>query len=97
MVAMSKIARVEAFVVSQKLRRSFHFSQLGYDRCAVCLVRVTTDDGRHGWGEGYGPADVVRAGVECFAPHSEDGEPLLTGALWHQVHRRGFDFAEAAE
>ncbi len=43
---MSTLARVEAFVVSQKLRRSFHFSQWGYDRRTVCLVRVTAVDGR---------------------------------------------------
>ena len=90
---MPTIARVEAFVVSQKLRRSFHFSQWGYDRRTVCLVRVTTDDGRHGWGEGYGPADVVRAGVEFFAPHITGGDPLLTGALWQRMHARGLDFA----
>ncbi|MBL9200324.1 MAG: mandelate racemase/muconate lactonizing enzyme family protein [Opitutaceae bacterium] len=89
---MSTIARVEAFVVSQPLRRPFHFSQWGFDRRAVCLVRVTTDDGRHGWGEGYGPADVVRAGVEFFAPHVLGGDPLRTGALWQRMHARGLDF-----
>lgn len=90
---MSTIARVEAFVVSQKLRRSFHFSQWGYDRRAVCLVRVTTADGRHGWGEGYGPADVVCACVEFFTPHLIGGDPLRTGALWQVMHARGADFA----
>lgn len=90
---MSTIARVEAFVVSQKLRRSFHFSQWGYDRRAVCLVRVTASDGRHGWGEGYGPADVVRAGVEFFGPLLIGGDPLRTGALWQVMHARGADFA----
>ncbi len=90
---MSTIARVEAFVVSQKLRRSFYFSQWGYDRRAICLVRITDTDGRHGWGEGYGPADVVRAGVEFFAPLLAGGDPLRTGALWQRMHARGADFA----
>lgn len=90
---MSTIARVETFVVAQKLRRSFHFSQWGYDRRAVCLVRVTDTDGRHGWGEGYGPADVVRAGVEFFSPLVAGGDPLRTGALWQRMHARGADFS----
>ena len=90
---MAKIARVEAFVVSQALARSFHFSQWRYDRRAVCLVRVTTDDGRYGWGEGYGPAAVVRAGVEFFAPLIIGGDPLQTGALWQTMQARGQDFA----
>lgn len=90
---MSTIARVEAFVVSQKLRRSFHFSQWGYDRRAVCLVRVTTADGRYGWGEGYGPAIVVRAGVEFFAPLLVGGDPLRSSTLWQRLHARGADFA----
>ena len=64
---MPTIAQVETFVVSQKLRRSFHFSRCVCDRRAVCLVRVTAADGRDGWGEGYGPADAVRASVELFA------------------------------
>lgn len=90
---MSTIARVETFVVSQKLRHPFHFSQWGFDHRAVCLVRVTADDGRYGWGEGYGPADVVRAGVEFFAPLILGGDGLRTGALWQQMHARGHDFA----
>lgn len=90
---MSTIARVEAFVVAQKLRRPFHFSQWGFAHRSICLVRVTADDGRYGWGEGYGPADVVRAGVEFFAPLILGGDPLHTGALWQRMHARGHDFA----
>ncbi|MEO6246423.1 MAG: mandelate racemase/muconate lactonizing enzyme family protein, partial [Opitutaceae bacterium] len=91
--AMAKIARVEAFVVAQALARGFHFSQWRVDRRAVCLARVTTDDGCHGWGEGYGPAEVVRAGVEFFAPLLIGADPLLNAALWQRMHARGLDFA----
>lgn len=90
---MPTIARLETFVVSQALQRRFHFSQWHYDRRTVCLVRVTTDDGRYGWGEGYGPADGVRAGIGFLAPQLVGSDPLQTGTLWQHMHRRSLDFA----
>lgn len=90
---MPAIARIETFVVSQALQRSFSFSQWHYDRRAVCLVRITTDDGRYGWGEGYGPAEVVRAGIGFLAPLLVGSDPVQNGTLWQHMHRRSLDFA----
>ena len=36
------IERIETYVVEQRLKQPFYFSQWEYDRRAVCLVRVTT-------------------------------------------------------
>ena len=88
----AKISRVEAFVVSQKLERVFAFSQWRYAQRSVCLVRVTTESGHYGWGEGYGPAEVVRSGIEFFAPLLTGGDPLQTGTLWQRMHLRALDF-----
>jgi D-galactarolactone cycloisomerase len=57
----------------------------------VCLVKITTDDGTHGWGEGYGPATVVRAGVEFLARLLLGGDALATGAHWQRLHLRTLD------
>ena len=61
MSARTKIEKIETFVVEQRLRKPFYFSQWEYDRRSICLVRIITDDGTYGWGEGYGPAEVVQA------------------------------------
>ena len=63
-----RIVRIEPFVVSQRLQKPFSYSQWEYDRRTICLVRVTADDGTYGWGEGYGPATVIKAGIEFLAP-----------------------------
>jgi len=88
-----KIEKVETFVIEQWLRKPFHFSQWEYDRRSVCLVRITTDDGTYGWGEGYGPAEVVQAGVRFLSPLIQGRNPLHTATLWQEMYRRSLDYA----
>jgi D-galactarolactone cycloisomerase len=90
---MPRISRIETFVVTQRLQKPFSYSQWEYDRRTVCLVRVTSDDGTYGWGEGYGPAPVIRSGIEFLAPLLIDRDPLATGAAWQVMHTRVLDFA----
>jgi D-galactarolactone cycloisomerase len=88
-----RIVRIEPFVVSQRLQQPFSYSQWEYDRRTVCIVRVTADDGTYGWGEGYGPATVIRAGIEFLTPLLLDRDPLANGALWEAMQVRVADFA----
>jgi len=88
-----RIARVQTFVVEQRLEQPFYFSQWEYDRRAICLVKITADDGSYGWGEGYGPANVVAAGVEYLSQYVLGKDPLHEGALWQEMHRRSQDYA----
>ena len=90
---MPRISRIEPFVVTQRLQKPFSYSQGEYDRRTVCLVRVTSDEGAYGWGEGYGPAAVVRAGIEFLTPLLLERDPLATGALWQAMSGRVLDFA----
>lgn len=90
---MPLIARVETFVVAQRLARPFYYSQAGYEQRSVCLVKITDEAGVHGWGEGYGPAPVVRAGIEFLAPLLLGGDALATSAHWQRLHLRAFDYA----
>lgn len=87
------IATIETFVVRQHLARPFYFSQWQYDQRAACLVKVTTAGGQYGWGEGYGPAEVIAAGIEFFTPFVIGQDPLATSTVWQTLYRRGLDFA----
>lgn len=87
------IDRIDTYIVEQKLEQPFYFSQWDYDTRSVCLVKVTDNDGVYGWGEGYGPAGVVKAGVEFLSPFLFGGDPLQSETLWQLMHRRSFDFA----
>jgi D-galactarolactone cycloisomerase len=88
-----KISTIEPFVVSHKLKEAFFFSQWHYDTRTICLVKITCDDGSFGWGEGYGPAHVIKAGVEFFEPLLIGQNPLETDRLWQTMYVRSLDYA----
>ncbi len=88
-----KITGIEAFVAEERLHTPFYFSQFGFDRRQLCLVRVTAEDGSYGWGEGYGPAKVIRAGIEFLTPLALGENPLYVEAIWNKLHLRALDYA----
>lgn len=88
-----KINKVETFVLSDKLEESFFFSQWEYSERRICIVKVTTDDGLVGWGEGYGPADVIQAGIKTITPLLIGKNPLEQETLWFDMYRKTLDYA----
>lgn len=88
-----RIEHVETYVAAQRLETPFYFSQFGFDKRQTCLVKVIAEDGTYGWGEGYGPANVIRAGVEYLAPLVCGQDPLQVEAIWSKMHLRSLDYA----
>ena len=88
-----KIKSIEPIVVSQKLKETFHFSQWEYDTRTICLVRITTDNGTYGWGEGYGPASLVKAGIDFFSPFILGMDALNHENIWQVMYLRSLDYA----
>lgn len=88
-----KITKIEPFIVSQKLEQSFYFSQWEYDTRTICIVKITADDGTYGWGEGYGPALLVKAGIEFFTPFIKGSDILDTENIWQKMYLRSLDYA----
>lgn len=88
-----KIKSIESYVLSDKLKESFYFSQWEYSERKICIVKVTSDTGHVGWGEGYGPADLVRAGIQHLTPFVIGQNPLQTETIWSTMYRRTLDFA----
>ncbi len=88
-----KIIRIESYVAEQKVDTPFSFSQFEFQTRQVCLVKVVAEDGSYGWGEGYGPAIVVKAGVEFLAPLVCGEDPLHVEAIWNKMRLRALDYA----
>ncbi len=88
-----KISTIEPFVVSHHLKERFYFSQWQYDTRTICLVKITCDDGTFGWGEGYGPAGVIKAGIEFFRELLIGRNPLDTESLWQMMYLHSLDYA----
>ena len=90
-----KIKSIESFVLSDKLKQSFYFSQWEYSERRICIVKVTSDTGHVGWGEGYGPANIIKAGIEHLTPFVLGQNPLETETIWSTMYRRTLDFARS--
>ncbi|MEM8887527.1 MAG: mandelate racemase/muconate lactonizing enzyme family protein [Bacteroidota bacterium] len=90
-----KIASIKTFILSDKLGKKFSFSQWEYSERRICIVKITTDEGLVGWGEGYGPADVLAEGIKLLCPLLIGKNPLEQEVLWFDMYRKTLDFARS--
>lgn len=91
-----KIECIKTHHVRCHLEVPFGFSQWSYNQRNVLLIQVITDTGLSGWGECYGPADVIQAAAEKFyAPRILGMNALETEVIWQHMWRSSLDFARA--
>jgi D-galactarolactone cycloisomerase len=90
-----KIIKVEVFSLNDKLNKNFYFSQWEYSERKACLVKITNDEGMSGWGEGYGPADILVAGVKFLSQFVVGHNPLNSEVIWENLYRRTLDYARS--
>lgn len=88
-----KIKSIESFILTDRLEESFYFSQWEYAERRICIVKITSESGHVGWGEGYGPAGIIHAGIEHLSPYVIGQNPLETETIWSTMYRRTLDFA----
>lgn len=88
-----KIVKIESFLLSDQLKETFFFSQWAYKERKICIVKITTDSGICGWGEGYGPASVLQAGIKLLTPLLLNKNPLEQETLWFDMYRKTLDYA----
>ncbi|WP_282124415.1 mandelate racemase/muconate lactonizing enzyme family protein [Algibacter mikhailovii] len=87
------IEKIETFILKDKLSQSFFFSQWEYSERCICVVKVTASNGQYGWGEGYGPATVLEAGIKLIAPFVIGEDALMNEVIWNKMYRKTLDFA----
>lgn len=90
-----KIEKVEVFVLTDKLDKSFFFSQWEYCERKICLIKITTESGIVGWGEGYGPADLLASGINYLSKFLISQNPINSETIWEDLYRRTLDFARS--
>lgn len=88
-----KIKDIEVFLLSDQLDEAFYFSQFSYSSRLICIVKVTTESGLVGWGEGYGPANIIKSGIEFLKPLVVGKSPLDSDIIWSDMFRRSIDYA----
>ncbi|MBD1388342.1 mandelate racemase/muconate lactonizing enzyme family protein [Neiella sp. HB171785] len=91
-----KIECIKTHHIRCQLNEPFGFSQWFYDQRNVLLIEIITTDGVRGWGECYGPADVIQGAVEKFyAPRILGMDVLSTDQIWHHMWRASLDFCRS--
>lgn len=95
---MSRIISVEAFPVDVPLKKPFLMSNVRIDASPNVLVKVTTDDGHVGWGEGVSSLPVtgesqgrILATIEALKQRVIGRDPLDRTGAWFalQEHVKG--------
>ena len=88
-----KIVKIEPYLLIDQLDKPFYFSQFEYQQRKICIVKITTDEGIIGWGEGYGPGLVVKAGIQQITPLLLGKDPLHHENIWQDVYRHIYDYS----
>ena len=79
-----RISSIETFLLEAAIEPGFGWSQGWKDRRDVGLVKLTSDDGVVGWGEGLsGPS--ARLVHEGFAPLLLGADPIQRNGLWQRM------------
>ena len=79
-----RITAVDTYLLESKLERPFGWSQGWIDRRSIGLVKITTDAGFVGWGEGAG--DSAAAVVAQLAPLLIGQDPMQRNRLWQRMY-----------
>ncbi|QCP62360.1 mandelate racemase/muconate lactonizing enzyme family protein [Pantoea sp. SO10] len=77
--------------------KTFYSSQAAFPERNSYLVRIETDNGLVGWGEGgqYGPAQPVAAVVDhVFAPRILGRDPTEPVRIWEELYAYSRDFGQ---
>ncbi len=79
-----RISSIKTYNLASDLEIPFGWSQGWIDRRSVGIVRIDTDEGLTGWGEGCGgPAAAVVN--EVFAPLLMGQDPMNRNGLWQKM------------
>lgn len=92
-----KITDIEIFVLKTDLDTPFAFSQGWVTQRSATLVKVTTDNGLHGWGEAFAqglePPEIAAATIEYALKPLLLGESALdVSVLWQKMYAQTRDF-----
>lgn len=92
--ASTTISCIRTHLLRCRLDEPFGFSQWNYQQRQSLLIEILTGDGHTGWGECYGPAEVIQAAVASFyGPRLLGYDAMHTDELWHRMWQWSLDFA----
>jgi D-galactarolactone cycloisomerase len=95
-----KIESIQTYILRVPLgSQRFYSSQCAFPERKSLLVKITTDDGLIGWGEGgqYGPAEPVAACIDAvLAPQLIGRDPRAPTRIWEELYAATRDFGQGS-
>jgi D-galactarolactone cycloisomerase len=92
-----KIKHITSYILKAPIdHQTFWSSQCSFNTRKSLLVKIETDNGLTGWGEGgqYGPAEPVQSMVhDVLSPLILGKEPIYQSMHWEQMYTSIRDFA----
>ena len=93
-----KITGIHTYILKVPLgEQRFYSSQCAFPERNSMLVKIETDEGIYGWGEGgqYGPAEPVKCVIDTIlAPILKGRDPMDKGILWDEMYQSTRDFGQ---
>lgn len=92
-----KIKKIDSYILKAPIdNQTFWSSQCSFNTRKSLLVRIETDNGLVGWGEGgqYGPAEPVQSMVhDVLAPLLLNKNPVYNEVIWEKMYNTIRDYA----
>lgn len=78
-----KIKELNTYVLKTKLKEPFSFSQRWFKERTSMLLEVKIDEGLIGWGEAYGPSEIISPVIENgFKSYLIGRDPTAINVIW---------------
>ena len=74
-----------------KKQKNIHIS-FEFDNFSYKITLTFFSNGTFGWGEGYGPAEIIKAAIEFFIPFIMGKNSLEHETIWNNMYQRSLDF-----
>ncbi len=91
---MSKIKSVTPHVLNVDLKQPFSFSQWEYSSRMTCLIEIETVDGVVGWGECYGPSQMLKHIVNEMKSYLIGEDCMDIQRHWEYLYNRYRDYGQ---
>ena len=77
-----KITDLKIYSIEGKLKEPFWWGNGGNSKRTATLVKIETDEGIHGWGEGWAGAELIENSLKNIVIGKN---PLLREKLWAEM------------
>ena len=81
-----KITKITTYLIESQLKKPFWWSNGKATKRSAVLVKISTDEGIEGWGEGYGTQETISVIHSTLKSQIISENPLNREKLWEKMY-----------